>query len=42
MLQRYPDYMDNLWRGGNVVHGEFGCRAWLRVVFSEEEQQRWQ
>ncbi|MGP3219671.1 tyrosine-type recombinase/integrase [Serratia bockelmannii] len=27
MLQWYADYMDNLQRGGNVVHGEFGCRA---------------
>ncbi|MCI2402630.1 tyrosine-type recombinase/integrase [Serratia sp. PGPR-27] len=27
MLQWYADYMDNLERGGNVVHGEFGCRA---------------
>jgi len=27
---------------GNVGRGEFGGRAWLRVVFSEEEQQRWQ
>ncbi|WP_199063176.1 integrase arm-type DNA-binding domain-containing protein [Serratia sp. ASV30] len=27
MLQWYADYMDNLERDGNVVHGEFGCRA---------------
>ncbi|EPR3506144.1 tyrosine-type recombinase/integrase [Serratia marcescens] len=27
MLQWYADYMDNLEHGGNVVHGEFGCRA---------------
>ncbi|MGQ5761972.1 tyrosine-type recombinase/integrase [Serratia sp. IR-2025] len=27
MLQWYADYMDNLERGGNVVHGEFGGRA---------------
>lgn len=27
MLQWYADYIDNLERDGNVVHGEFGCRA---------------
>ncbi|CAI1208805.1 tyrosine-type recombinase/integrase [Serratia fonticola] len=27
MLQWYADYMDNLKSDGNVVHGEFGCRA---------------
>ncbi|KEY58966.1 putative prophage CPS-53 integrase [Serratia sp. DD3] len=27
MLQWYADYMDNLERDGNVVHGEFGRRA---------------
>lgn len=27
MLQWYADYMDNLEHDGNVVHGEFGCRA---------------
>lgn len=27
MLQWYADYMDNLERGGNVVHGEFGKQA---------------
>lgn len=27
MLQWYADYMDNLERDGNVVHGEFGCRG---------------
>ncbi|AKG69141.1 Putative prophage CPS-53 integrase [Serratia fonticola] len=27
MLQWYADYMDNLERDGNVVHGEFGGRA---------------
>lgn len=27
MLQWYADYMDNLEHDGNVVHGEFRCRA---------------